>query len=116
MRSVGIKSFIECLILNKLNFYKRLLENEYTRTIIGELKTISIDDFSKKINNFLNIEENYSDNISLVNELIEDKTKTIVTNFKKTCRDDPLVTELKRCFKIKNGEEYIKSIRSVIGY
>ena len=98
MRAVGLKSFMECLILNKLNFYKRLLENECTRDIISELKTIANDGFSKKINNFLNIEVKNSDNISMVNELIEDKTKSIVMNFKKSCRDDPLVTELKRCF------------------
>ena len=53
MRAVGIKSFMECLILNKLNFYKRLLQNYYTREIITELKAISNDGFAKKINNFL---------------------------------------------------------------
>jgi hypothetical protein len=116
MRAVGIKSFMECLILNKLNFYKRLLQNCYTREIITEIKAITNDGFAKKINNFLKIEDKDADNMPMVNELIEEKTKLIVMNFKKSCRDDTLVTELKRCFKLRHGEEYIRSTRNIIGY
>lgn len=42
MRSVGIKSFVDNVIINKLKFYNRLIENKWTKSILEELLSLEV--------------------------------------------------------------------------
>lgn len=112
MRSVGIKSFVDNVIINKLKFYNRLIENKWTKSILEELLSLEVKhSLSAKINHFLG-DESMTD-LTTIKASIQHKINTEIITSRK---NDPKVNELKECFKIKNHNENIVEVRKIIGY
>ncbi len=115
LRSVNIKPFLENHIISKLNFYTRLLDNEFTRIMISEIYQLRIGISTlKSINEFIGVTEDLQLNFKVIKEAILHKTQEISAEIKSQIKSDPLVNELKKCFKMKNQAEYI--IRILIVY
>ncbi len=115
MRSVGIKSFVDNVIINKMKFYKRLIENNWTRSIVEELLSLKVkNSLPSKINHFLG--DDSMMNWDIIRASIQHKINKISTDINNNRKNDPKVNELKKCFKIKNHCDYIIEIRKIIGY
>jgi hypothetical protein len=85
--------------------------------LFGELNELGLGNkFLDSMNNFIGISGELVNSYNYIKEAILFKVQNINHNLRKLIKEDTLVNEIKKCFKINNHNDYITAIRSLIGF